>query len=225
LKALCVLVVSVLLIGACGSKKKVDPAADLALAKSSVLTAADLPGYTGAAHTADDDLPAAINKSFATCLKASATIFDVPPGVQRADSEDFSKGESQLSGTTKIYPKIADIDDRWAKISQANAGPCLEQLFVAGANEGNDSGQPATVSKTSVARFDVGVGDRSVGYTVKFTLASGGRSAAFFADVVFAQRDRAGADFEFVNVGAGPDHAFEKGLVQKVYDRIGTKAS
>ena len=47
-----VVLVALLALAACGSSaKKVDPAADLAVAKSAVLTAADVPGYTGSPHT------------------------------------------------------------------------------------------------------------------------------------------------------------------------------
>jgi hypothetical protein len=64
-----------------------------------------------------------------------------------------------------------------------------------------------------------------VGYAVKLTLTLGTQTAAFFADVIFLQRDRAGLDFEFVDIGSAPDRALATALVQKSYDRIGKDAA
>jgi hypothetical protein len=220
-----VVLASLFAVSACGSSaKKVDPAADLALAKRAVLTKADLAGYTEAPHTAADDLPAPLKKSFAACQKVSTTFFDDAPGGQRANSSEFSKGESQISATAKIYVKTNEINQHFDEVSNAATGGCLQKLFEAAAKSGESNGQKVTVSKESVSRFDLGVGSHSVGYAVQLTLASGPRTAAFFADVIFLQRDRAGLDFEFVDLGTAPDHTFETALVQKSYDRIGNDA-
>lgn len=219
------LLVSSLALAACGSgAKKVDPAADLALAKRAVLLKADLPGYTSQPHTADDDLPPALKKGFDTCLKVTTSIFDDAPGMQQASSEDFSKGEGQISETTRLYPKQHDIDEKFKQVSDEGTGACLQKLFEEAAKSGATSADKVTFSNETVTQFDPGVGDHSVGYAVKLGLTINGQSAVLYADIVFLQRDRAGFDFEFIDVGGATDRAFETSLVQKVYDRIGSDA-
>ncbi len=220
-------VAAALAVGGCGgSSKKADPVADLALAKSSVLTGADLPaGYTGSPHTTSDDIPAEVKKSFAACLEVSTTIFDDTPNAQKANSQNFAKDQSEISGETKIYAERGEVDDRWKQVSKPAAAACLGRLFEDGAKSGADAGQTVTFGATTASTFDVGVGPRSVGYAIKLTINVSGQSAVFYADVVFAQRDRAALDLEFVNVGAPFDRAVETALVRKVYDRIGTKAA
>ncbi len=221
-----VVLVSLLALAACGgSAKKVDPAADLALAKSAVLTAADVPGYTGSPHTSSDDIPAAAKKDFATCMKVPTTIFDDTPGAQKADSPNFAKGEAQVSNSIEIDPNKSDIDKGWSQISKQEAADCLQKLFQSLIASGANAAQGVTFGPASVTRFDLGIGDRSVGYAVKLSVsATGGKSAVFYADLVFLPRDRAGLEFDFLDVGAPINRTFETSLVQAVYDRVGTKA-
>jgi hypothetical protein len=221
-----ILLAAGLLASACGSgSKKVDPAADLALVKGAVLTGADLPGYSGTAHTSADDVPAAIKKSFATCMKVPATIFDDSPGSQKADSQDFSKGEAGVSSEIKIYPTKSDVDDRWRQASNSITGPCLARLFENGAKLGTTAGNAVKFVSSSGTQFKVGVGARSVGYSLKLTLTSGTQTTVLYADILFVQRDRAALALEAVDVGATPNRAFEIALGQTVYDRLGTKTA
>ncbi len=223
-RASVLLLIPVLVLGACGgSSKKVDPAADLALAKGAVFTAADLPGYTGKPHAASDNLPAEAKKNFAACLKVSTTIFDDLPGAQKADSPDFSKGNASASNSIEIDPKKSEVDTSWNQFSKPGVAPCLVQLFGDAIKAGDTSG--ATFGVPTVTRFDVGVGSRSVGYSVKITVSGGGQTASVVSDIVLVQRDRAGMTFEFSDIGTAVDRQFEIALAQKVYDRIGNKAS
>ena len=210
---------------ACGgsSAKKVDPAADLALAKRVVLTKADLPGYTGKPHTKSDDLSSTQKKDFATCVGLPTTIFDDTPGAQNVDSPDFSKGRASVSDSVEIDPKKRDIDDGWNQISRAGVAPCLQKLFEAALRAEPDFPKTVTLD-TSITRFDVGIGSRSVGYALTFTATGPGGTVVIYLDLIFLPRDRAGLDFEFSNVGAPPVRSFETALVQKVYDRIGNNA-
>ena len=211
-------------LSACGgSSKKVDPAADLALAKRAVLTKADLPGYAGKPHTKSDDLTSTQKKDFATCTGLPTTIFDDKPGAQNADSLDFSKGQASVSDSVEIDPKKSDIDDGWKQISRAGIAPCLQKLFEAALKAEPDFPKTVTLD-TSIARFDVGVGSRSVGYALTFTVTGPGGTVVIYLDLIFVPRDRAGLDFEFGNVGTAPARSFETALVQKVYDRIGDNA-
>src|SRR5437870_3778472 len=93
-----------LVLSSCGSSaKKVDPAADLRVAKSAVLTAADVPsGFHGSPHTNSGDLPAAAKKGFAKCMKVDLTLFDDTPGAQKADSDDFKAGDSEIDSSVEI---------------------------------------------------------------------------------------------------------------------------
>jgi hypothetical protein len=83
---------------------------------------------------------------------------------------------------------------------------------------------PKTVTvDTSIEKFDVGVGSRSVGYAFTFTVTGPGGTVVIYLDLIFVARDRAGLDFEFTTV-TPPVRSFETTLVKKVYDRIGDKA-
>jgi hypothetical protein len=220
-----VVLASLFAVAACGSSaKKVDPAADLATAKRAVLTQADLPGYTSAPHTTDDDLPAANKKSFAACMGTSITIFDDSPGAQKANSPDFSKAEAQVSNTVSLVPKQSDVDDSWKQLTSTKTAPCLQKLFDALFRSGAADAPNVVFGPTKVTRFEPGVGSRSVGYAVAFSATSAGRKVSFFADVVFVGRDRAEMDMEFFNQDAAVDRALETSLVQKSYDRIGGDA-
>jgi len=224
-----VALVLALTLAACGgSSKKADPAADLATAKAAVLTAADLPGYKGVPHTADSKIPAKLKSDFATCMGVSTTIFDDTPGAQKADSLDFSKGandEQQVSDTVEIDPKKATIDEGWQQISKPEAAPCLGKLFDGVFKESAGATPGVVFAKAVVTPFDVGIGDRSVGFAVNLsaTVPHAGE-IKFSADLIYVPRDRAGLEFDFFNTGTPTDHAFETGLVQKVYDRVGDNA-
>jgi hypothetical protein len=218
------LLVSSLALAACGSSaKKVDPAADLALAKLALLTKADLPGYTGKPHTKSDDLSSTQKKDFATCVGLPTTIFDDTPGAQNADSPDFSKGQASASSSAEIDPKKGDIDTGWKQISAPGVGPCLRKLFEA-VIKGDPEFPKSVALDTSIEKFDVGIGSRSVGYAFTFTATGPGGTVVIYLDVIFLPRDRAGLDFEFSNVGTPPVRSFETALVRKVYDRVGSDA-
>lgn len=217
--AILLLVVCMLASGCGSSAKKVDPVDDLALIQHAGLTAADLPGYSAAKHEAADDVPASIRKSFAACMKVPATVFDDTPNSQRVDSDNFAKGEAAVSSELRIYGAQSDVDDRWQQVAKPATGPCLAQLFENGAKLGAEAG--LTFGASSGSQFNVGVGPRSVGYSVKLTLTADKEPTVFYADVVFAQRGRAIVSIDSVDVGAPSDRAFQIALTQKVYDRLG----
>jgi hypothetical protein len=225
-RALSILVVvSIVALAACGGKAfKASPADDLALAQRAVLTKADLPGYEAKPHTSNDDIPAGVKKDFANCLGTPTSIFDDTPGAQKADSPDFSQGTTQVSGSIEIDPNKSDIDKGWAEISKGGIEPCLGKLFEAAVKQGALDQPGIKVGLGTVKRFDVGVGDRSVGYSVDLQITGPSGTADVFLDLVFVPRDRAGLDFSFTTVGTPFDRTVETALVQKVYDRIGNHA-
>jgi hypothetical protein len=222
------IVVALMALAGCGGKShKVDPAADLALAKRAVLTAADLPGYTAKPHTPDDDIPAAAKKEFASCMGTTTSIFDDTPGAQNADSPDFDGASAtglSVSNSIEIDPKKSDIDKGWDQISKPSVETCLGKLFDAAFKQGSLNEPGVTVGAFKVERYDVGIGDRSVGYEAVVPVSGQGRTAVVYLDLVFVARDRAGMDFSFTDVGKSFDRTLEKTLAQKVYDRVGNDA-
>jgi hypothetical protein len=219
-----ILLVAVLVLGACGgSTKKVDPAADLAVAKAAALTATDLPSYFAKPFQKSSDIPVLVKKDFAKCLNVAVTIFDDTLGAQKVHSPDFTKNSESVSSTVEIDPKTSDIDKGWNELTTPGIARCLQQLFQAAVKLSAPSG--VTFGATTVTKFDVAVGSRSVGYTAKFSATSQRTALVFYVDFVFVARDRAGIELDAFNVGKPFDRATEIALARTMYDRIGTKAS
>jgi hypothetical protein len=215
---------SFLVMGGCGgSAKKVDPAADLALANAAGLTTADLRGYTSTPYQKSGDIPDPVKKNFATCLNVKATIFDDTPGAQKVHSPDFKKATTTVSGSVEIDPKRSDIDNAWNTFAKSGFERCMQQLFDAVFTSAMPSG--ATVGATTVTKFDVGVGSRSLGVEAKTSISYRGRSFVSYIDFLMVARDRAGIEVDTVQLNQPFDRATEIALAQTVYDRIGTKAS
>jgi hypothetical protein len=219
-----ILLVAVLVFGACGgSTKKVDPAADLAVAKTAALTAADLPSYFAKPFQKSSDIPISVKKNFAKCLNVAVTIFDDTPGAQKVHSPDFTRNSESVSSSVEIDPKASDVDKGWNQLTTPGVARCLQQLFQAAVKLSAPSG--VTFGATTVTKFDVAVGSRSIGYTAKFSATSQSKALVFYVDFVFVARDRAGIEVDTSNVGQPFDRAAEIALARKMYDRIGTKAS
>jgi hypothetical protein len=212
-----------------GSSTGGNASADLALAKSAVLRPSDMSGYRSTPHTPAADIPPPLKRKFAQCMGASTTVFDKVPGAQSADSPDFVKGEThelQVTSNVEIDPTAADVDQAWAGFSGEKAQPCLKQLFEELiSSTGGQKSQQVQYGPVHVSQFNVGVGDRSVGYALDRSATNAGQTAQFDIDVVYVVRDRAGMEFHFFNLGPNPDREAEKKLVQKVYDRIGDQAA
>jgi hypothetical protein len=224
LRSSTLLLFAVAFAAACGSStKKVSPTADLALAKSATLTAADLPGYFSKPYQQSSDLPASVKQNFAKCLNVSLTIFDDTPGAQKAHSPDFTKNSASVSSSVEIDSHASDIDKGWTELTAPGTAHCLEQLFQSAVKLSAPNG--VTFGNTTVDKFDVGIGSRSIGYTAKFSATSQNRSLAFYVDLVFVPRDRAGIELDAFNVAQPFNRATEIALAQKMYDRIGTKAA
>ncbi len=212
-----------LVLAACGSSgSKADPAKDLKTAKAATLTSADLPAYSATPYQPSGDVPAAVKKRFAECVHEPTTVFDDTPGAQKAHSPDFRQREHTISATVEIDPKRSDIDKGWSQLSKPGIEPCLEQLFESAVKL---SAPDATFANASATRFNVGVGDRSVGYEIKMDVTTQGETAPADVNLLYVARDRAGIDLIADNIGQPLDHASEIALVRKMYDRVGTKAA
>ena len=148
---LVILLVALLLGGCGGATTKVDPAVDLALAKTAVLTAADLPGYSEKPYQESSDFPDSVKNDFAKCLNVDATFFDDIPGAQSVHSSDFEKDRASISSSIEIDPRRSDIDHGWDQFTRAGIEPCLQRLFDAGLKLVAPSG--AAFGATTVTRF------------------------------------------------------------------------
>jgi len=217
-------------VAACGgtnfdSARKADPAADLAVAKRSVLTAADMPGYTAAPHSADDDLTAAEKQTFAKCLGTSTTFFDDKPGEQKADSPDFSKGENDetsVSSDVAIETSQSLVDKDWKVLTDKKTPGCFLQVPKEDLKDSAPGG--ATVSNESVDSFDAGIGRRSLGLSITVDATAAGQTVPLYADVIFVGRDRAEIEVDSFNIATPFDRTTLTSLAQTVYDRVGNGA-
>ena len=221
--AACVLAPVLVLCGCGGSTKKVDPAADLALANAASLTAADLSGYTATPYKNSGDIPGPVKTNFAKCLNTKSTIFDDTPGAQKVHSPDFKQGSATVSGSIEIDPKRSDIDSGWNTLAKSGFERCMQQLFDAIFTAAMPSG--ATVGDTTVTKFDVGIGRRSLGVEAKTSISYRGRAFTSYIDFLMVARDRAGIEIDTDQLNQPFNRATEIALARTVYDRIGTKAN
>ncbi|MDQ1533005.1 MAG: hypothetical protein QOF28_766 [Actinomycetota bacterium] len=218
--------VALALSGCGGSAKKVDPAADLRVAKSAVLVAADVPsGFTGTPHTNSDDLPASAKKAFAECMHADATLFDDTPGAQKADSADFKKGDDEIDSSVEIDPKKKDIDKGYEQMAQSQTPACLGQLFDSAIKSSAGSQPGVTYGTVKVTRASVtGIGDRGFTFSGTIPITAQSQALTFYFDVLLVQRDRAGITISTFQTNAPLDHDTELRLVRTVVDRVGDGA-
>ena len=211
------------LYGCESSSAKVDPGADLAVAKAARIKGADLPGYRERAyHPSADEMPARLKRDFANCLHVGTTLFDETRGAQTAHSSDFAKGDATVSSNVEIDPTRASIDKGWKALTLPGVGKCLEQLFQSAIKQ--DAPADLVTTNATIAKFSLGVGSRSVGYSVKFSASGLGSEFVFYTDLLFIARGRAGISIEVSNVGKPFDRSTEIALAHKMYNRIGTKA-
>jgi hypothetical protein len=217
-----IVLVAALVLGACsGPAKKVDPVADLVLAKKALPSAADLPGYSETPAKTVSAIPAAAKRDFARCLKADVTLFDDVPGAQKVASPAFSKEGASLSSSVAVEPKTRDVGKLWNELTSALIEPCLQRFF-SGALDA--AVRPSTFGfDTNVTRFTVGVGNRSIGYASR--ISSRGDNAAFYVDLVFVARGRSAIQVMTFADGKPFDRAREIAVARAIYDRIGTNAS
>jgi hypothetical protein len=209
-----------------GSSPSPHAAADLAVAQQAVLRSSDLTGYKATPHSHVADIPEALKRKFAQCMGSATTIFDTVPGAQSADSPDFSKGlqnQQQVTSSVEIDPSRADINTGWNEFAGKKSAPCLRQF--------DQALIPAALAKqlhmgpVQVTPFEVGVGDRSVGYAMSRSAMGPAQIIEIDVDIVYVVRDRTGMEFHFFNYGPNPDRDAEKKLVQKVYNRVGNKTA
>ena len=201
---------------------------DLRVAQQAALSASDLRDFKADTHTAQSELRPALRRQFAKCTGTRTTIFDAAPGSHTVESPDFIKGrenEQQVTSSVEIYPKAADVDGAWKSITGAKTQACLKQLFQALYGTADAAKEGIKYGPVQISEFELGVGDRSIGYSMTRDATRQAARIVITVDVIYVVRDRAGMRFQFFNYGPTPDRAAEKKLVKKVYDRVGDKAS
>ena len=218
-----------LVVTGCGSSSKSsNPAADLALAKGSVLTETDAPsGYTAAPHQSSGDLPEPVKRDFANCIHTDATILDV--NGQHADGPDFNDGnDGSIENSVEIMKTKSITDKEIKAIQQPSVPNCLGKLFdtaIKAEVAKDPQAQGATFGAVTVTPLPVpGVGDKSAAFRARVPISAGGNSAVFYADTLFVQRGRAGITLQASKIGEAPDQSLENQLASKMVNRLGAKA-
>ncbi len=230
--------VFVLVVAACGggsssSKSSstttpptVNKAADLELAKGSVLTASDAPaGFSAKAHQESSDPPEPLKRDFANCVGTPVTIFD--SNGQKANGPDFAnENGDEISNSVEVDATKADVDKGYAALTSPKINDCLAKLFAALLKDSSTSGGAGmTVGEVTVDSFPVdGVGDRGVGFRVTVPITANGQSVTVYVDVASVQRGRSVLTVTASGNGTPPSRDLEKQLLTKMSERMGATA-
>jgi hypothetical protein len=205
-----------------------DNSADGVVAQKAVLRPNDLSDYKPNPHTVQTELSPALRQQFAACTGAKTTIFDTETGAHAAYSPDFSKGaenQQQVTSSVEIDPTKADVDGGWNAFSGGKTKQCLKGLFQQLFTAASGAKFGLKYGPVQVSEFNVGVGDRSIGYAMSRSASGPAQTIEFDIDIVYVARDRAGMEFHFFNYGTNPDRGLETRVAKTVYDRIGNKAA
>jgi hypothetical protein len=199
-----------------------DPA-DEAIVDAGVLTIDDLPsGWTESASDSDSDSDSELSmarygKECARLQKTADTLRSAR--TAHGESPDFEQGSNtEISNTITTYPAAAQTKAALAFFQQSAIPRCLQK----GAQAELDARAKATDATFRVAfrRLSVPeVGDKSIGYSMKITVKSRGRTAHLVADYQLVLVGRAGLTFIFQGEGTSPmlDH---QEVVHEVVARV-----
>jgi hypothetical protein len=219
--------VTVLVLGACGSKDGVSVRtdggagttavqADQASAQRALLTPGDLPGYEPVPATASPT-QATLNaaSTFEECAGAAGSL---GADHRTALSPAYFKGTSTaVSSMAIVAPTESQARKAMKDLSRAELAGCLSNLF--GSVLGLDAA-PGTTTTTEVVPGSV-VKDRSVTWRTTIQLAMGTERVWAFSDLTFVRHDRTVAtlfDFQLGEPFPADDHAR---LLEAMAARIG----
>jgi hypothetical protein len=203
----------------------VNPAVDRATARAAVLRASDLRGYQPRERTKAGDMPASARAAFARCLNADVTLFEKMPGAQDADSPAFMKQAADystsaaISNSVEIAPQESNVAAEFEAITGSRGKPCVARLFQAAFQKLTS----AHVPLPTVARFDLDLGDRAVGYMVPAD--NSGKPDNVYYELLFVQRGRASVTFFNTTIGRPVDRELTLALARTVLGRLGRKTS
>jgi hypothetical protein len=208
------------LMACCSSSKPVvapSPTDDPGRARLLVLTDADLPGWTGRAHSADT-VADRENKRAAKCSGVpnqsavdTADVFgkDFIQGTQIVASEAlFVRTQADTAKTA-----VALKSRRALTCATASVRPVLAALL-------QKQGISATVQSVRVTRRVLAVSDFVTAFRVEAKLGASGSTLSIVEDVVFLARGRAQVRATFVDVGAAFPAAIELTLVKKLSAKL-----
>ena len=182
-------VLALLVSGCAGSDAPESPAASAAptplteeraaaVASASLLTEADLPGYTGAERVSDDT---AATAALERCLGREAAATRV---LAEAKSQEISKGGDadavQVQSETQVVKDAATAAADLAVLQGPEGARCLEDLFDAQiGTPGASTSEPLQVSTPPGAQG-------AFGHALTITVTDGKRKATFPVEVVGA---------------------------------------
>jgi hypothetical protein len=201
--------------GAVGDRAPKPTAADAAILKAGLVTAADVPaGWTASTQL---DTGAKGYRGIPSCQPIYAAVTAARRAVPHRLSSDFSPRGS--ANTVTVVDDIVLAFKTPAAASRflsAFAGPtvpdCLERVLTKSAK---------AKAQVSVAQLDdlQGVGDTSVGYEASITASNNGQSLSLVGDIITVGVGRAVALVSYLNDGSVtlPEGI---GVVNAVVDRL-----
>lgn len=197
-----------------------DPVAvDKERATRIVLTAADLPGYTGSTRPEQD--AEQLENAFAACVENDPVILAKETANPRTvHGKDFSKGDA-LSVRSKAT--IAETEDQArtavAKLRSKTVLDCLTRAVRAESTKALDPG--ITLTSVTVTSLPVAsVGDEAVGARILLTLAAQGETVRVSSDVTVIRKERAVAFLSTNGSGTAFPESERASLAAKLADRM-----
>ncbi len=195
---------------------------DVEVARSSVLHAGELAGYTETPATKPDPSTEALRSNFLKCVHTDINIFTSSFGAHRADSPTFDAASSKVNAYVAVNVDQREVRRRFSVYQDPRTPACMLALYVAFLQTRVDA--TATLNQPKVTRFDPGVGTQSLGFSISITVATRGSSEQFYADILIAVRDRAGISLSTITSGNTFDRSNEIEWLRRMYDRVGDRA-
>src|SRR2546421_640834 len=102
-----------------------------------------------------------------------------------ACSSSGGSGQGGDSSTPSQLARAADVDQRWNDFTGEKAQPCLKELFRVLFAPGRLGLENIKFGPVHVSQFNVGVGDRSVGYALVRSAANARQTLELDVDFVY----------------------------------------
>ena len=188
-------------------------AADEAIVDAGLLTVDDVPpGWTESASSADSDSDSELSMARygSDCARLQKTADKLKRDrTAHGESPDFAEdSNTEISNSVTTYPTAAQTKAALAFFLQSSIPRCLQKAsqaeLTARAKE-----SPGLTFQVSFSRLSVPkAGDRSIGYAMKITAKTEGRTVHLVADYQLVLVGRAGMTFTFQGEGTSPmlDH-------------------
>ena len=188
------------------------------------LTAADVPGFTGATHqqTAADRQNVAQLARCAGAVDPSRRIVDV-------HSENFTRGSDlqtqEVASSVDVLPSAGLAKEDFAKVTAASARPCIS-AYVAHSLASSATNSNITFGTAAVSALTPpqGSGDNSFGFRFAIPLSSGTTKVTFYTDLLFHRAGPAEVAFTDLGIGSPYPAAEERRLFALLVSRADAHA-